>query len=181
MLYSIAMKRLFCLTSGIAALICLPLQSGHAADEKKGREVEDVLKHVTDKELMKLRGGRGEGVKEVSVKLSTAEVTKDTTFVLKVDKMEDWNFPNQGNVDGWKAKGIPERLRVAGVYIETNVILFIKKEALNQEGLDIVKKHRPGNKLLLAGRVTRCEITQPGAGQSVLNLNLQVSAVSEAR
>ena len=175
------MKHLFCLAAGIAALISVSLQPCHAADDKKGREVEDVLKHLTDKELMKLRGGRGEGIKEVSAKLVAAEVSKDTSFVLKVDGMEDWNFPNQGNVEGWKTRGIPERLRAAGLYIETNVTLYLKKEALTKEGLEIVKKHRAGNKLLLAGRVSRCEITQPGAGRTVLNIDLQVSAVSEAR
>lgn len=175
------MKRAFFLASGIAALICLTLQTGHAADEMKGREVGDVLKHLTDKELMKLRSGRGEGVKEVSAKLQAAEVSKDTAFVLKVDKMEDWNFPNQGNVEGWRARGISERLRAAGLYIQTNVTLYIKKEALTPEGLDIVKKHRPGKKLLMTGRVSRCDITQLSPGQTQLHIDLQVSSISEAR
>lgn len=174
------MNRLFFLASVIAALIGLTLQVSQAADDQKGREVEDVLKHVPDKDLMKLRSGRGEGVKEVSAKLQAGEVTKDTAFVLKVDKMEDWNFPNQGNADGWRAKGISERLRAAGLYIQTNVIVYIKKEALTPEGLDIVKKHRPGKKLLLAGRVSRCDVTQLSGGQTQLHIDLQVSAISEA-
>lgn len=171
------MKRSFTLL----CVLCLTLSFGYAADEKKGREVEDVLKHVTDKELMKLRGGRGEGVKEVSAKLMAGEVSKDTSFVLKVDKMEDWAFPNQGNVEGWRARGISERLRAAGVYIETNVTLYIKKEGLNQEGLDIVKKHRSGGKLLVAGRVSRCDVTQLGGGRTNLHIDLQVSSITEAR
>ncbi|MEN3941342.1 hypothetical protein WJU23_08620 [Prosthecobacter sp. SYSU 5D2] len=175
------MKRAFFLVSGIAALICLTHQTGHAADEMKGREVGDVLKHLTDKELIKLRSGRGEGVDEATAKLKAAEVSKDTAFVLKVGKMEEWDFPNQGNVEGWRTKGIPERLRAAGLYIETNMILYIKKEALTQEGLDIVKKHRSGNKLLLAGRVSRCIIIQTNAGQTELHIDLQVSSISEAR
>jgi hypothetical protein len=175
------MKRSTFLASCIATLVCLPPHVGQAADAKKGREVEDVLKHLTDKELMKLRGSRGEGVRELSAKLAASEVSKDSTFVLKVDKLEDWNFPNQGNVEGWRAKGIPERLRASGLYIETHVHLYIKKEALNQEGLDIVKKHRSGSKLVLAGRVSRCDITQPIPGRTHLNLDLQVSSISEAR
>ncbi|WP_139373114.1 hypothetical protein [Prosthecobacter debontii] len=171
------MKR-FLRASGLMVLLSLGVPSMSAAESgKEGRTLEDILSQIPDKELGKLRGGRdAAALAEVSKKLSAAEATKAATLRVKLDKAEEWDFPNQGNVKGWRVQSEVERLRAAGLYLEGRVTLYIKQEAVSE-----LPKFRSGAEFLVTGQVSRCDVLQPSNGKTILNVDIQVSKLVEAK
>ncbi|TDU63107.1 hypothetical protein EI77_04529 [Prosthecobacter fusiformis] len=143
-------------------------------EKAKARELEDVLEDIPSKDILKLRGSTKQvAATEISSKLVAAEVTKETTFKLKVDKVIPWSFPQQGNVQGWRANSNSERIRCGSVMFDTNIQLYIK-----QDPKGLLEKMRPGTELVVTGKVSRCDITVPG--KVFLNMDIQVSDFAEA-
>ena len=151
------------------------LLQAQTANQATPREIEDVLKNIPPKDLLKLRGNtRKEASHQISSKLLDAEVNKESTFKLKVDQITPWNFPQQGNVKGWRGHSTDARIRSGGVTIETNIYLYIKQDPKN-----LLDKIRPGAELIVTGKVSRCDIVVPG--KTLLNMDIQVSDFAEAK
>lgn len=134
------------------------------------REFKDMLKDIPSKEFLKLRGStKTETAAAMSKEITLREVNKESTFSIEVGKVDVWPFAGE-NITGWRVHCKDERVKEGSLYITVSAWAYIRADP---EG--ILKKIRPGKKIIVTGTLTRADIT--AVAEPVLNIDMRVSSI----
>lgn len=127
---------------------------GIAAAKTKPREFEEFIKGLPKTDLLKLRGNtQNEAAQSLSAKIGSAEVQKEGTFRVAVERVEAMTFPEQTE-GGWRVWCKNEPIKQGSVTVNTLAFIYVRKDP---EG--VLAKARHGQDLTVSGKVNRADIT----------------------
>lgn len=134
------------------------------------REFKDLLKHIPSKEFLKLRGNtKGETAMEMSKDITAKELRQESTFRMKVGKVEAWPFPEEG-ISGWRIHCVDEKVKEGSLIITVSTWAYLRKDT---EG--VIPKVKVGKDVIVTGKISRADLTV--TDKPTLNIDLNASSL----
>lgn len=158
------------ITVGVSVL-CITLVGQAILAQAIGtpRSYEDLLKQLPQQDLLKLRGvHKEEAAMEFSKKLTASEVGKEGLFQVKISKIENWPFPQEG-ITGWRVTADDDKVRVGSLPVDVSLFVYIR-----QDPTATASKLKRGQTILVTGKLSRCDMTAKDGPK--LNMDLQSSS-----
>jgi hypothetical protein len=153
--------------------ICTPVNAQSKEAPAGARTYEDILKVIPQQDFLKLRGNRkAESAMELSKVLIQNEVDKESTFAIKIAKVEPWPFPAEG-ITGTRIIAEDEKIRMGSVTITTTVFVYVRATPT-----DATAKLRRGQKIMVTGKLSRCDVT--AVESPILNIDIHTDTVTPA-
>ncbi len=168
------MKKLISHLLIASLLMTLHLSAQAPAGAGAVREFKDLLKHIPSKDFLKLRGNtKAETAMAMSKDITTRELEKESTFRVKVGKVEAWPFPNKG-ITGWRLAVQDEKVKEGSLNIIVSAWIYVHTDP---DGL--IPKIRPGKEVTVSGKILRADITAVDVPK--LNVDLVVPVLKVAK
>ena len=138
------------------------------------REFKDLLKSFPSKAFLKLRGNtKLETAAAMSKDITVKEVNKESTFKIKVGKVDSWPFANE-NITGWRVHCMDEKVKQGSLNITVSAWAYVRADP---DG--VLKNIRPGKEIIVSGILTRADLT--AVAEPVLNIDMRVSSLKAGK